>query len=174
MSLVEKQNWLSYSTADLLAECANKLRVKKFAKDFWPLVKKYVTKSLDSLYPEWFYFAVQIMENHSVSWNFWKFRWILVVSQKSKFSLLHLGDHLLQDTLKAEVSFLSSGGELCISDEDCDRIVNILKVSVGYYFHILQLCFSMDNVNHNRRWMIIHLRSFVSLSGALLTECKNS
>lgn len=67
MILAEKQNGLAYSAINLLAQCANKLGEKKFAKNFWLLVKKNVTKSLDSLDPEWFYFALLIMEKHSVS-----------------------------------------------------------------------------------------------------------
>uniref|UniRef100_A0A1I7VUK5 DNA polymerase V n=1 Tax=Loa loa TaxID=7209 RepID=A0A1I7VUK5_LOALO len=65
MSLVEKQSGLAYSATNLLAQCANKLREKRFAKDFWPLVKKNVTKPLDSLDSEWFYFALHVMEKHS-------------------------------------------------------------------------------------------------------------
>ncbi|VDN88718.1 unnamed protein product [Brugia pahangi] len=57
-----KQSALAYSIANLLAQCANKLREKRFAKNFWPLVKNEVTKSLDSINPEWFYFALLVME----------------------------------------------------------------------------------------------------------------
>uniref|UniRef100_A0AAF5PMZ6 DNA polymerase V n=1 Tax=Wuchereria bancrofti TaxID=6293 RepID=A0AAF5PMZ6_WUCBA len=101
MSLAEKQNGLAYSVANLLAQCANKLREKRFAKNFWPLVKNEVTKPLDSLNPEWFYFALLVMEKHS-------------------------------DTLKAKVSFLSTSGELNISDKDCDAVINILKKTSGF------------------------------------------
>ncbi|KAL4003452.1 DNA polymerase phi family protein [Acanthocheilonema viteae] len=65
MSLAEKQSGLAYSATNLLAQCANKLREKKFAKDFWPLVKKDVIKPLDSINPEWFYFALHVTEKHS-------------------------------------------------------------------------------------------------------------
>ncbi|VIO92726.1 conserved hypothetical protein [Brugia malayi] len=101
MSLAEKQSALAYSIANLLAQCANKLRGKRFAKNFWPLVKNEVTKPLDSINPEWFYFALLVMEKHS-------------------------------DTLKAEVSFLSTSGKLNISDEDCDAVINILKKASGF------------------------------------------
>ncbi|MCP9263556.1 GABA-gated chloride channel 1 [Dirofilaria immitis] len=94
MSLVEKQNSLAYSATNLLAQCANKLRGKKFTKEFWPL-------PLDSLVPEWFYFALCIMEKHS-------------------------------NTFKGEVSFLSASGELYISDNDYDKVVNILKKASGF------------------------------------------
>uniref|UniRef100_A0A915PSG0 Gamma-aminobutyric acid receptor subunit beta n=1 Tax=Setaria digitata TaxID=48799 RepID=A0A915PSG0_9BILA len=97
MSLAEKQSGLSYAITDLLAQCSNKLGEKKFAKEFWPFVKENVTKPLDSLSPEWFYFALNVMEKHS-------------------------------DTLKTEVSFLSSSGQLFIADKDFDMVINILKV----------------------------------------------
>ncbi|VDO58627.1 unnamed protein product, partial [Onchocerca flexuosa] len=64
MNLAEKQNALAYSATNLLAHCANKLGEKKFIKEFWPLVKKDVTQPLDSLAPEWFYFALLVMEKH--------------------------------------------------------------------------------------------------------------
>ncbi|VDK81297.1 unnamed protein product [Litomosoides sigmodontis] len=101
IGLVEKQSGLAYSAANLLAQCVNKLREKRFAKDLWPLVKKDVTKSLDLIDPEWFYFALHVIEKHS-------------------------------DTLKTEVSFLSTSGELYISDKDYDAVINILKKASGF------------------------------------------
>uniref|UniRef100_A0A0R3RZ21 SpoU_methylase domain-containing protein n=1 Tax=Elaeophora elaphi TaxID=1147741 RepID=A0A0R3RZ21_9BILA len=101
MSLAEKQSSLAYSAINLLAQCANKLQRKRFAKDFWPLVKNDVAKSLDSIDPEWFYFALLVTEKHS-------------------------------DTLKAEVSFLSTSGELYISDKDYDPAIKILKKASGF------------------------------------------
>uniref|UniRef100_A0A2K6WEW9 Uncharacterized protein n=1 Tax=Onchocerca volvulus TaxID=6282 RepID=A0A2K6WEW9_ONCVO len=64
MSLAEKQNGLAYSAINLLADCANKLGGKRFIKEFWPLIKEDVTQPLDSLAPEWFYFALLVMEKH--------------------------------------------------------------------------------------------------------------
>ncbi|VDM96416.1 unnamed protein product [Thelazia callipaeda] len=56
---------LAYAAADLLALCGNKLQARKFAKDFWPLVKENVVKPLDLLAPEWFYFVLMVVEKHA-------------------------------------------------------------------------------------------------------------
>ncbi|VDN34190.1 unnamed protein product [Gongylonema pulchrum] len=63
--LMDKQSGLAFASIDLLAQLANKLKRKQFAKYFWPLVREKATKPLDHLAPEWFFFILLVFEHHT-------------------------------------------------------------------------------------------------------------